>query len=237
MEVDDDFVDYDNDYDEEDDLDQLQNVQLRELWTVLQPRLDQIYDEDNAVDWKFMTQCYDLVFSYLMHVNRENIQKRIEGHQEIFPGKSHEYARDLHSKLISYMGMKTNGLTQIFRETPPDLMFQQYASYWTRFKSIHKKLQFIFRYLDRFYVPNERKDENVSCVLETYTFGMKQWFDNVFINCQDVLINEVMKFMKLDREGRLVDKKLISGVSRPIKIIFCILIRRFLHRHRKALLS
>lgn len=96
-------------------------------------------------------------------------------------------------------------------------MFQYYADYWIRYKSIHKKLQFIFRYLDRFFVPNEREDENVSCVMETYTFALKQWFDNVFINCQGAIIDGVIKFIKLDRDGKLTDKKLISCVSRKIK--------------------
>lgn len=99
-------------HDAEDESDQLQNVQLKKLWIDLKPKLDQIYAEDDVVDWKFMSSCYDLVFNYLMYVNRENIEKRIRGHQEIFPGKSHEFARDLHNAVISYMGLKTKDLSQ-----------------------------------------------------------------------------------------------------------------------------
>lgn len=82
-----------------------------------------------------------------------------------------------------------------------------------RFKIIHKKIQFIFRYLDRFFVPNERKNENVLIVYEVYRFALKIWLDILFVNCQPDLINEILNFMKLERDGKTIDGVLISCVS------------------------
>lgn len=78
---------------------------------------------------------------------------------------------------------------------------------------IHKKLHFIFRYLDRFYVPNERNDENFDDICEVYMFALKQWLEKVFLQCQTEIINEIVKFLKQERDGREIDKEMVSCVS------------------------
>lgn len=61
-------------------------------------------------------------------------------------------------------------------------------------------------------MPNERKNENVF-ILEVYRFALKIWLDDLFTDYQVDLINEILNFMKLERDGMDIDSVLISRVS------------------------
>lgn len=91
----------------------IQNDKLRALWINLKPQLDKIYEESDEVDLTFLSQCYDSVFKYLMHVNQENIERRSGGHQEFHPGVSHEISRDLYFELISYIRDQSSSFIQV----------------------------------------------------------------------------------------------------------------------------
>lgn len=50
-------------------------------------------------------------------------------------------------------------------------------------------------------------------VYEVYRFALKIWLDILFSNYHDVLVNEILNFMNLEREGNVIDRVLISCVS------------------------
>lgn len=87
--------------------------QLLETWPRLQARLELIYDEDPSVNLKFLAECVDEVFNYAMHITRENIEQRIQGHQEFFPGRSHETLRDLHLVMTDYIREKADTFAKV----------------------------------------------------------------------------------------------------------------------------
>lgn len=108
-----------------------------------------------------------------------------------------------------------------------------YAVQWKRFRSIHKKLQCIFMYLDRHYVPNESDG-----ALEVYHFALKMWYKKVFRNCHRSLLDDLLKFVKLDRDGRNIDRDLISCVSSKLiheEILFKLFIFRLVKASSKSM--
>lgn len=63
---------------------------------------------------------------------------------------------------------------------PIECLFVTYATEYQRYRRIHKKLQYIFKYLDRFYVPNERKNEGFKEIYEIYRLAMVKWHEKGF---------------------------------------------------------
>lgn len=97
-------------YREEDDG---QNNQLVRTWNRMKEKLNLIYDEDPQVNYEFLAKCYDKVFNYLMHVNREQIEQRNAGHQEFHPGKTYEISLDLYLVLIGFINDKTDEFAEV----------------------------------------------------------------------------------------------------------------------------
>lgn len=104
-------------------------------------------------------------------------------------------------------------LFQKFIDVSNDELFALYATEWRRYKMVHKKIQYIFRYLDRYFVPIARNDNNLQEVYEVYRFALLRWFEKVFISCQVNLIHEILKFMKAERDGKAIDSAMVSCVS------------------------
>jgi hypothetical protein len=88
-----------------------------------------------------------------------------------------------------------------------------YAFQWNHYKRIHKRIQFVFRYLDRFFVSAEREDPNFTEILETYEFAIRQWKEKIFDRWEKSLIDEVIKYFKVEREGRKINEKIVGSVS------------------------
>jgi hypothetical protein len=97
----------------DDDGDERQDNPLFQVWNNLKVKLNLIYDEDPIVNIAFLSKCYDDVFNYLMHVSREQIDRRNAGHQEFHPGKSQEISRDLYLVLISYIDDKAAEFAEV----------------------------------------------------------------------------------------------------------------------------
>lgn len=89
------------------------NLELFRTWPILKDKLDIIYDEDLCVNFQFLADCYDEVFDYVMHVNKENIQSRCMGKQEITPGKTLNILRDLYMMLINYIEEKAETFVNV----------------------------------------------------------------------------------------------------------------------------
>lgn len=89
------------------------NHQLLETWSRLQAKLELIYDEDPSVNLQFLAECVEAVFNYAMHVTKENIELRIQGHQEFFPGRNHEILRDLHEEMTQYIRQKSDTFAEV----------------------------------------------------------------------------------------------------------------------------
>lgn len=85
---------------------------------------------------------------------------------------------------------------------------------------IHKKIQYIFKYLDRFFVPNERKNENIREISEVYRYAMKQWYEKVLDRYLPKIVDGALSFIKLERDGKIIDKTLITDVSFLLSYIF-----------------
>lgn len=49
--------------------------------------------------------------------------------------------------------------------------------------------------------------------VEVYHFALKMWYEKVFRNCHTSLLDDLLKFVKDDRDGRNIDRDLISCVS------------------------
>lgn len=75
------------------------------------------------------------------------------------------------------------------------------------------KIQFIFKYLDRFFIPTERKNEDCREIQEIYTVALIQWHKKIFTKYENTLIDETLKYLKAEREGRRIDSKMVECVS------------------------
>lgn len=93
MEIDDDYSD---------------NGKFLFAWKSLKHDLDLIYDEDPCVDLAFLTKCYNKVYEYVMHVNKEQIDMRASGKQQFYPGRAQMVSRELYYCLIGFMNDKTD---------------------------------------------------------------------------------------------------------------------------------
>lgn len=89
------------------------NSQLVRSWNILENKLTLIYDEHPSVNLLFLSECYNEVFNYLMHVNKEHIEKRNAGTQELHPGRTQEISRDLYLILIGFMYNKTDEFAEV----------------------------------------------------------------------------------------------------------------------------
>lgn len=89
------------------------NRQLFIAWKNLKTKLDLIYDEDPCVDMNFLSVCYNEVYEYIMHVNKEQIELRNMGKQEFHPGRTHSISRELYYCLIGFMSDKTDTFARV----------------------------------------------------------------------------------------------------------------------------
>lgn len=89
------------------------NLELVKTWSILSDKLDLIYDEDECVNFQFLMDCYGEVFDYAMYVNKENIQSRFMGKQEITPGKTLIVLRDLYMVLIIYIDEQAEAFANV----------------------------------------------------------------------------------------------------------------------------
>lgn len=102
----------DPDFDEDEEIDDL-SKNFNVMWNSLEPKLDDIYEEDPCVDLTFLINCYAEVFTYAMNVNKKNMQLRNEGQQEFAPGESHKALSYLYLQAISYIESKASSFAVV----------------------------------------------------------------------------------------------------------------------------
>jgi hypothetical protein len=106
------------------------NRQLFKAWRRLKNNLELIYANDQCVDINFLFKCYEEVYEYVMHVNKEQIELRNMGKQEFHPGRTQEISRELYYCLIGFMNDKTEEFKNVIMK-----QFDTIASLLTFFYS------------------------------------------------------------------------------------------------------
>lgn len=81
--------------------------------------------------------------------------------------------------------------------------------------------------MDRYFIATERENPIFCDILETYEFAIFQWKEKVFQKLEKVLIEELLKHLKAEREGRKIDEKIVGCVSSNKFYIFTFIISCF----------
>ncbi|EDV28327.1 uncharacterized protein TRIADDRAFT_37264 [Trichoplax adhaerens] len=184
------------------------NVQLDQIWTDFKTGVEQIYDARTSMSRTRYMQLYTHVYNYCTTANRTSTASS-RTRSGISLGAQF-VGMELYSRLKDFLAFYLVPKVLEANEAIGESLLTYFTAEWERFKFSSKVLDGICAYLNRHYI--KRECDEGHDYFEIYCMAMTVWRDKVFNNVHGKLCNAVIDLIMRERNGEMINTRLISGV-------------------------
>nr|CAI6423601.1 AAC_HP1_G0008410.mRNA.1.CDS.1 [Saccharomyces cerevisiae] len=190
---------------------------LEATWNFIEPGINQILgNEKNQAStskrvYKILSptmymEVYTAIYNYCVNKSRSSGHFSTDsrtGQSTILVGS------EIYEKLKNYL----KNYILNFKQSNSETFLQFYVKRWKRFTIGAIFLNHAFDYMNRYWVQKERSDGKRH-IFDVNTLCLMTWKEVMFDPNKDVLINELLDQVTLEREGQIIQR---SNISTAIK--------------------
>ncbi|KAI8880991.1 Cullin-domain-containing protein [Backusella circina FSU 941] len=178
-------------------------------WAFLQDGLDQIMTRfEQGLDRTRYSVLYSAVHNYCARSD-SNMQNTGGMHTAPAPPL---IGGEVYQHLSDYL---KNHLENIRRESEQymdESLLQYYTKQWTKYTAAARVVNNIFMYLNRYWVKREIDEDRKSDVYDVFTLTLVSWRKYMFEYVHHNVIAAVLKMIKKQRNGEVIETGLIKNV-------------------------
>ncbi|CDH08304.1 probable Cell division control protein 53 [Zygosaccharomyces bailii ISA1307] len=181
---------------------------LDATWNFIEPVISQILGRDGVPSWarrvdKILSptmymEVYTAIYNYCVNKSRSSGQfnaDKQESQSSILVG----------SEIYQRLGRYLRDYIRNFQKDEKDSFLQFYVRRWKRFTVGAIFLNHAFDYMNRYWVQKERSDGKRH-IFDVNTLCLMIWKEVMFDLNSEILVNEILEQITLERDGNIVQK-------------------------------
>ncbi|MAS44349.1 MAG: hypothetical protein CML43_14690, partial [Rhodobacteraceae bacterium] len=185
---------------------------LDAAWQRIYPVLDILFNRSREGDVGFgakeYMECYSIIYNYCANSTTGTGSSMIGAHGNA-QGPSKSNGEDLYEKLSGFVVDFCNKTSQELSGLMDEELLQRYNERWSYFLFSRRVMSHQAEYINRQFVTREQDSHHR--VLKLHDMAVYYWRENVFNPLESKIISQMLKLIKMDREGEAINSSLVKG--------------------------
>ncbi|CCF56414.1 hypothetical protein KAFR_0B01150 [Kazachstania africana CBS 2517] len=180
---------------------------LDATWNFIEPGINQILGSETKLNNKRVNkilsptmymEIYTAIYNYCVNKSRSSGQFNSDSSNE---QNSILVGSEIYERLKRYL----KNYISNFKRFDNESFLQFHVRHWRRFTVGAVFLNHTFDYMNRYWVQKERSDGKRH-IFDVYTLCLMTWKEVMFDPNSDILINEILEQITLERDGNIINK-------------------------------